>query len=220
MAPSCPIGLKGKSQGRLWNQEWSERGPATRSKALPCKSFEPIGRHARMPARGPPPRNITLPRAWPLLASHVEALRSLSAVRIRSNPPGRNAARSSLPSGFSGSGTSLIFGKSSLIRNDESLIFRKNSLFAHVGNLPLSHLSFEPKSGPDCRNRQFLAKIPCETALIREFGGRDGFVSDCAHHQAFQSYFFTCAVFIVHSFCQNATPHTASKGDETYDGRY
>jgi hypothetical protein len=24
----------------------------------------------------------------------------------------------------------------------------------------------------------------------------------------------------VHSFCQNATPHTASKGDETYDGRY
>jgi hypothetical protein len=35
-------------------------------------------------------------------------------------------------------GTSLISGKSSLIRNDESLILRKNSLFANVGNLPLS----------------------------------------------------------------------------------
>ena len=39
---------------------------------------------------------------------------------------------------FNGTGTSLISGKSSLIRNDESLISRKNSLFANVGNSPLS----------------------------------------------------------------------------------
>ena len=39
---------------------------------------------------------------------------------------------------FNGIGTSLISGKSSLIRNDESLISRKNSLFTNVGNSPLS----------------------------------------------------------------------------------
>ena len=36
-------------------------------------------------------------------------------------------------------GTSLISGKSSLMRNDESLISRKNSLLANVGNSLLSH---------------------------------------------------------------------------------
>jgi hypothetical protein len=52
------------------------------SKALPCKSFEPIGRHVRIVRvtlqdcrpgrlRGPTPRNITLPRGWPLLAPHA-----------------------------------------------------------------------------------------------------------------------------------------------------
>ena len=70
-----------------------------------------------------------------------EALRPVSAVRSRSKPrswPGWNAARSSHAPGIGGIGTSLIPSKSSLIRNDESLISRKNSLFTNVGNLPLS----------------------------------------------------------------------------------
>src|SRR6185437_5258587 len=84
MAASSSNGFETESQGRAQNHELSERGPATRSKALPRKSFEPIGRHARIVRvtlqdcrlgrlRGPPPRNVTLRRAWPLPASHVEA---------------------------------------------------------------------------------------------------------------------------------------------------
>ena len=79
---------------------WNGRSVDRRrdSKALPCKSFEPIGRHARIVRvtlqdcrlgrlGGPTPRNITLPRAWPLPCTSREALRCLSAVRIRSKPP-------------------------------------------------------------------------------------------------------------------------------------
>jgi hypothetical protein len=32
----------------------------------------------------------------------------------------------------------LIFGKSSLLRHDDSLIAQKNTLFTNLGNLPLS----------------------------------------------------------------------------------
>jgi hypothetical protein len=76
------------------------------SKSLPRKFFEPIGRHVRIvratlqdcrPGRlwGPPPRNITLPRAWPLLASHARhvVLYQQSIEEVKSSWPGSNVRR-------------------------------------------------------------------------------------------------------------------------------
>ena len=122
-------------------------------KALPCKSFEPIGRHARIVRvtlqdcrlgrlGGPTPRNITLPRAWPLLAPHARHFVPYQQSEYEVNPPSVGLVgmphEQAIRPEFDGIGTSLISGKSSLIRNDESLISQKNSLFTNVGNLPLS----------------------------------------------------------------------------------
>src|SRR5258708_32736267 len=58
----------------------------------------------------------------------------------------------------------LILRSKSLLLGTESLIARNNSLFAIVGNLPLSLWSAQQKSGAKLQNRQFVAKIPCKIA--------------------------------------------------------
>lgn len=66
---------------------WASRPHCTRYLAgLPAR-----------PARGPPPRNITLPRAWPLLASRARHFVPYQQSEYEVNPrswPGWNAARS------------------------------------------------------------------------------------------------------------------------------
>ena len=167
MAPSCPIGLKGSHRGGLTDLEWSERGPATRFEglamqgpsspldvtsalyALPC-------RIAGRPAQGPPPRNITLPQARPLHASHARHFVPYQQSEYEVNRRSRAWAecctsKACVPNLRFGRFLDLL--QKSLILDDESLITHKISLFAKVGILLLSLRSFDQKPGPDSPNR-------------------------------------------------------------------
>src|SRR6266403_780029 len=107
MAPSSSNGFETRSQGRAQRLSVDRRHA---SEALPCKSFEPIGRHVRIVRvtlqdcrlgrlRGQPTKHHVI-AAWPLLASHVEAVVHLSSFRLevkRTSEHGWDAARASLP---------------------------------------------------------------------------------------------------------------------------
>jgi hypothetical protein len=105
--------------------------------ALPCRIAGQAG------SGGHPRESITSPRDWPLLAPHarhfVRYQNSEYEVKSRSPAWLERPHESSRAPGIGGIGTSLISGKSSLIRNEESLMSQKNSLFTNVGNLLLSH---------------------------------------------------------------------------------
>src|SRR6266403_2619618 len=140
MAPSLSNGLKTRSQGRARRLSVDRRHA---SEALPCKSFEPIGRHAliyalpdwivgpyRLGARlNPTPCSEGL---LPLPLSREARVSYSSSTVIKSPEPWR-PFRS-----LSGFRNCLIFLKSSLLRHDDSLIAQKYSLFPDIGNLPLS----------------------------------------------------------------------------------
>jgi hypothetical protein len=121
------------------------------SMALPRKSFEPIGRHARIvratlqesparPARGHP-RETSRYRG-PGLCLHLARGTGSPIRRQAGTEVGHNGCSGTLLADLFRRNrhfqNCLIFCKSSLFRHDESLIARKNSLFKNVGNLPLS----------------------------------------------------------------------------------
>src|SRR6266478_6074198 len=100
-------GFETRSQGRAQRLSVDRRHA---SEALPCKSFEPIGRHVRIVRvtlqdcrlgrlRGQPTKHHVI-AAWPLLASRVEAVVHLSSFRLevkRTSEHGWDAARANLP---------------------------------------------------------------------------------------------------------------------------
>jgi hypothetical protein len=110
------MGLKGNRRGGLRNQEWSERGPATRFEGLATQvprahwTSRPHLRATLQDCRrgrlwGPPPPNIKLPRDWPLPVSRARHFVRYQHSEYEVNPrhrPGRNAAPANLASGFRG----------------------------------------------------------------------------------------------------------------------
>jgi len=178
--------LKRSRRGGLTDQEWRERGPATCPKALPCKSFEPIGRHVRIvrvtlqdcrPGRLRGQPHETSRYRGPGLSLHL-ARGKLSTIVLETRSKLRTVRmvgmlhEQAFGVGISGSGASLIFCESSLLPDDDSLISQKNSLFTNAGNLSLSLDRSNRSQGQIRRTGHFWRKFPVNRSLSGNCGSR------------------------------------------------